>query len=488
MCTVLIAVLISQTTLFVTGMNENVVLALNGTKNLKPNIVLVMTDSFDGRLTIDPGNKVVQLPYATYMREHGAVFLNAYTNSPICCPSRAAMWSGKFIHLTESWNNYKCLDENYTTWMDLLQRDGYYTKKLGKQDYISGGHSVSNRVEAWIRDSELLLRQEGRPVTNLTGNASTVRVMSKDWSTIDRATQWIRETAPGLTQPFSLYIGLNLPHPYQTEGLGENAGGSTFQTSPYWLKKVNGDLITVPKWLPLSKMHPVDYYSTYTKNCSGLFTEQEIKDIRGFYYAMCAEADAMLGKILLALQESGLESSTVLLFSSDHGELAMEHRQFYKMSMYEGSVHIPLLATGPGITPKVQQPQPVSLVDLYPTLLELAGIPLPGRVSGHSLLPLLSQAATPGGSLHPPWVLSEFHGCDVNASAYMLRTEQWKYIAYADGHSVAPQLFGLENCLLHHMKLPDCHIGRPADYILNDQVAIAHAVFEDTDRWFQVIV
>nr|XP_015215701.1 PREDICTED: arylsulfatase K [Lepisosteus oculatus] len=352
----------------------------NGTAALRPNIVLVMVDSFDGRLTFEPGNKTVLLPYISYMREQGAVFLNSYTNSPICCPSRAAMWSGRFVHLTESWNNYKCLEENYTTWMDLLRKRGYYTKKLGKLDYRSGGHTVSNRVEAWTRDVDFLLRQEGRPVTNLTGDS-----------------------------------------------------------------QVSHHLVTVPTWLPFSRMHQVDFYSTYTKNCSSNFTEQELKDIRTFYYAMCAEADAMLGEILLALRDSQLLSSTVLLFTSDHGELAMEHRQFYKMSMYEGSSHVPLLVTGPRVRAGLQVPQPVSLVDIYPTALDLAGIPLPGGLSGHSLLPLLSRDTPPKGRPRPTWVLSEFHGSDVNASTYMLRTEQWKYIAYADGISVPPQLFDLSS-------------------------------------------
>ncbi|XP_069043633.1 arylsulfatase K isoform X2 [Lepisosteus oculatus] len=413
----------------------------NGTAALRPNIVLVMVDSFDGRLTFEPGNKTVLLPYISYMREQGAVFLNSYTNSPICCPSRAAMWSGRFVHLTESWNNYKCLEENYTTWMDLLRKRGYYTKKLGKLDYRSGGHTVSNRVEAWTRDVDFLLRQEGRPVTNLTGDASTVRVMTEDWNTTDSASHWIRRSAAALAQPFALYVGLNLPHPYLTASLGRTAGGSTFRTSEFWLKKVSHHLVTVPTWLPFSRMHQVDFYSTYTKNCSSNFTEQELKDIRTFYYAMCAEADAMLGEILLALRDSQLLSSTVLLFTSDHGELAMEHRQFYKMSMYEGSSHVPLLVTGPRVRAGLQVPQPVSLVDIYPTALDLAGIPLPGGLSGHSLLPLLSRDTPPKGRPRPTWVLSEFHGSDVNASTYMLRTEQWKYIAYADGISVPPQLF-----------------------------------------------
>ncbi|MEQ2161828.1 hypothetical protein GOODEAATRI_013568 [Goodea atripinnis] len=256
---------------------------------------MVMSDAFDGRLSFDPGSKVVQLPYINYLRELGSTFLNSYTNSPICCPSRAAMWSGQFVHLTQSWNNYKCLNANSTTWMDLLERNGYRTKMLGKLDYTSGSHSVSNRVEAWTRNVQFLLRQEGRPVSQLVGNMSTIRIMEDDWKNTDKATQWIRHTAALSNEPFALYLGLNLPHPYKTDSLGPTAGGSTFRSSPYWLTKVSSELVSIPKWLPMAAMHPVDYYSTFTKNCSSKFTEEEIKSIRTFYYAMCAEADAMLG-------------------------------------------------------------------------------------------------------------------------------------------------------------------------------------------------
>lgn len=95
----------------------------------------------------------------------------------------------------------------------------------------------SNRVEAWTRDVPFLLRQEGRPVAQLVGNTSTVRVMGLDWKNADQATQWIRQRAASSHQPFALYLGLNLPHTYKTKSLGPTAGGSTFLTSPYWLEK-----------------------------------------------------------------------------------------------------------------------------------------------------------------------------------------------------------------------------------------------------------
>ncbi|XP_066510876.1 arylsulfatase K [Hoplias malabaricus] len=443
---------------------------MNSSSHHTPNIVMVMSDAFDGRLTFSPGSNVVQLPFINFMRQMGAVFLNSYTNSPICCPSRAAMWSGRFVHLTEAWNNYKCLTPNATTWMDQLKKAGYHTHSMGKLDYTSGGHTVSNRVEAWTREVPFLLRQEGRPVTDLVGDASTVRVMSKDWNTTDRAVEWIRKSAAALSQPFALYLGLNLPHPYRTESLGPTAGGSTFRTSPYWLKKVSLEQVSVPKWLPFSKMHPVDFYSTFTKNCSGNFSEQEIKDIRAFYYAMCAETDGMLGEIIAVLRDTGLLNSTVLLFTSDHGDLAMEHRQFYKMSMFEGSSHVPLILMGPGVKTGLEITLPVSLVDIYPSMLDIAGIQKQDGLSGHSLIPVVSQ----GGQkiTHPGWVLSEYHGCNANASTYMLRMGQWKYITYSDGLSFPPQLFDLskDKAELHNMASGSPTVCQQLDKLLRSVV------------------
>ncbi|XP_072778114.1 arylsulfatase K isoform X4 [Taeniopygia guttata] len=400
----------------------------------------------DGRLTFLPGNQTVDLPSINFMKRHGTVFLNAYTNSPICCPSRAAMWSGLFTHITESWNNFKGLDPGYVTWMDLMEKHGYHTQKFGKLDFTSGHHSVSNRVEAWTRDVNFLLRQEGRPMVKVTGHRKQIRVMETDWQNTDKAVNWIKEEAVNFTQPFILYLGLNLPHPYPSPYAGENFGSSTFLTSPYWLEKVNYEAIKIPKWSSLSEMHPVDYYSSYTKNCTGEFTMEEVRNIRAFYYAMCAETDAMLGEIISALQNTGLLGKTIVIFTADHGELAMEHRQFYKMSMYEGSSHVPLLVMGPGLREQHQIPNVVSLVDIYPTMLDIARIPVPQNLSGYSLIPLLREKAenkvSPTGP-RPSWVLSEFHGCNVNSSVYMLRIGKWKYITYSDGSSVLPQLFDL---------------------------------------------
>lgn len=99
-------------------------------------------------------------------------------------------------------------------------------------------------MEAWTRDVPFLLRQEGRPTAKLIPKETEVRIMEKDWKNTDSAVNWLRKEAINYTQPFVLYLGLNLPHPYPSPSLGENFGASTFLTSPYWLKKVSTETMS----------------------------------------------------------------------------------------------------------------------------------------------------------------------------------------------------------------------------------------------------
>ncbi|XP_061405913.1 uncharacterized protein LOC133341375 [Lethenteron reissneri] len=322
----------------------------------RPNIVLVVCDSMDGRLVTAPRSPV-PLPWIARLAAAGAAFATAYTNSPVCCPSRAALWSGLHTHVTAAWNNHKCLPPGYPTWLDRLRAEaGYTTAVFGKTDFTSGGHSLSNRVEAWTRGVPgLLLRQEPRPRAQLVGGERTRRVQLRDWNNTDRAVRWIRDVAPGKA-PFALYLGLNLPHPYKTPSAGPNAGASTFRTSPFWLRRVRRGAVVVPRWLPPDETHPSDAYATFVKNCSGPFADDEVIAVRAAYYAMCAETDAMLGAVVRALGAAGfhLHGDTYVAFTCDHGELALEHRQYYKMSMYEGSARVPLVIAGPRVRPRTQ--------------------------------------------------------------------------------------------------------------------------------------
>ena len=146
--------------------------------------------------------------------------------------------------------------------------------------------------------------------------------------------------------------------------------------------------------------------------------------------------DDMIGEILTVLEATGMAEDTYVVYTSDHGESLGEHGLFYKQCAYEGSVGVPLVLRGPDIPAGHVESRPVSLVDLYPTILDMAGLTPEADRPGTSWLPLLAGEAGD----RPDWAFSEFHGNFFPDDWYMLVRDDYKYIHYVNH---APSLFDL---------------------------------------------
>jgi arylsulfatase K len=184
------------------------------------------------------------------------------------------------------------------------------------------------------------------------------------------------------------------------------------------------------------ELHPVMDYMSATKNCLQDFPEEEVVAIRRTYFAMIAEVDAHVGRVLQAVDDLGLAQNTYIIFTSDHGEMNMEHGQYLKNSVYEASARVPLIIAGPVVERDAVVDDPVSLVDFYPTLMDMADLPTPEGLAGRSLMPYLCGQSHDGSSS----VLSEYHSNFTNTGIFMLRSGAWKYVAYP---GYRPQLFDL---------------------------------------------
>lgn len=388
-----------------------------------PNIVLIQVDSMDGRAMGCMGHRSMQgvTPNLDRLAGQGVLFRNAYSNNPICCPSRASMWSGRYTHHCEGWNNYKGLSETDPTFLDQLVTEEYRAKIIGKTDYLSGRHSVRARVSAWTRSANIR-RPNYRMHTPKVFECDAMRVHQGDWELADQATDWLKNDAVG-AEPFFLYVSLGLPHP-------------PFTTSRYYMDRIEESSVELP---PLdNNPHPVLEYQRITKNWMHGFSEETIRLVRRIYFAMISETDALVGEILRAADEAGLADNTYFIFISDHGEHAMEHQQFYKMSPFEPSVRVPLIIRGPGVHAGNHVETPVSLVDIYPTFLDMAGINRPAGLDGYTLMPELTGKPTE----HPGWVINEYHDSTCCTGSFMIREGDWKYIAYVD---YQPLLFNIKN-------------------------------------------
>jgi len=391
------------------------------------NICLVQFDSWDGRVLGAAGHGAARraTPNSDRLAREGVLLRNAYCTHPICCPSRANMWSGRYTHHIESWNNYKGLEPGAPTFKTYLEKHGYRFASdaggFGKHDYLSGGHSQLNRVTDWTATAGIelpSLRVEPPRIIE----SQEKRVHRRDWQVVDRACEWLTRHGCG-DRPFFLYVSMGIPHP-------------PFVTSQYWLSRIDLDRVTLPP--EDQEDHPVMRFQRRAKNWTFGFDEATVRRTRAIYYAMCAEADAMLGQILDTLARLDLAKNTYVILVSDHGENNLKYQQWYKMNMYESSVRVPFVIAGPGLGKGVVVENIVSLIDLFPTLMDMGGATGPADLDGESLMPLLS------GKTHKSrdWAMATYTGCTANTSMFMLRRGDWKYVAYP---GYPPQLFNLRD-------------------------------------------
>lgn len=384
-----------------------------------PNIVFVHTDSMDGRVFGAMNHPAMRraTPHIDELARRGVMFRNTYTNNPICCCSRASMWSGQYTHHCEGWNNFKGLEPTDPTFKTHLEAAGYRVPIYGKTDYLSGQHTIRARVSPWTRSANILRPNYRMDQPRILDGERT----SHDWDLVASGVKWLQEQAKAETRPFMLNLGLHLPHP-------------PFRSTRRWLDMIDESGVDLPRSEEYD--HPSLHYQRIVKNWQHGLSDEAVKLVRRIYFAMIAETDALLGEVMKTLDDLGLSDNTYLIFSSDHGELAMEHQQYYKMSLFEASARVPLIIAGPGLRQGGAIDDLVSLVDIYPTLMDMARLPQPAGLDGHSLYPLLRGEK----SNRPDYAFSETHESSNNTGHFMVRRGDWKYIAYP---GYEPHLFNL---------------------------------------------
>ena len=297
-------------------------------------------------------------------------------------------------------------------------------RRFGKLDYLSGGHSQLARLSAWLGSSGIdkpVFDEDPSQCFTVADN-DDVRCHEADWQKVDQAIEFLKQEKDR-DKPFFLYVSTGLVH-------------AAFHTNNYWLNKIPEDAVDAP---PMDQGdHPVRQYQLMAKGWRYGLEDATVNKVRRIYMAMCAEADALVGAVYDAMQDLGLDEDTYFVFSSDHGEMALEHQDWYKMTLYEGSVRVPLVIAGPGIQPGQRLSNLVSLIDICPTLIEMGGLSTRDGLEGESLLPLATGQATESRD----WAYACFMGCTLNTSGYMLRKDRWKYVVYA---GYAPQLFDMDD-------------------------------------------
>jgi len=413
----------------------------------RPNVLLVIADQMTPLLTGLYGHPVVKTPHLNQLAEKGVLFDTAYSPCPLCAPARACLVTGTYCSKNRVYDNAAALGCDQPTLCHHLNLLGYDTVLSGKIHFVGADqlHGFQKRLLpniypadfAWVKSRDHKIPKSH--ARSYLGSAVQVgrsgRNLQYDELAHREALAYLKEKGSQKQrdktyQPFFLCVSYNFPH------------------EPFWPPKKYWDLyedepIEIPK-LPadfekrqsamdrwLNRHHGVDKVD--------LQKPSSLKKLWRAYYALVTYIDDKVGELVDQLHDEKLLDNTIIIFTSDHGEMLCLKNMVQKRSFYEPSARVPLLVVSPHVGRKGHVSKtPVSLLDIAPTILDLAGY---GRsegfaADGMSLVPLLQGKEKPDRA-----VFSEMHSEGVYATCFMIRKGKHKYV-YIHGHD--EQLFDLE--------------------------------------------
>lgn len=387
------------------------------------------------------GNPQVQTPVLDGLAARGTRFSAAYTASPICCPARAAIATGRYPHQTGYWDNAIVYDGRVRSWMHELRDAGYDVVSIGKLHFRSSADDNGFTREIapmHILNAKggvsMLLRWSGREPVNRgqwelyveeSGLGETAyQAYDRDISA--RAIAWLERRAARTGRPFALFVSYVSAHP-------------PFAV-PERLYELYRDLpVTLPPaFAPHERPeHPSLAHLRRTMGFGEITDPDVLRRIIRCYWALSTHLDEQIGSVLAAAEAAGLLDATRVIYTSDHGEALGAHGLFGKYNLLEPSAGVPLIMAGPDIPENTVIGEPVSHVDLYATIVEGAGLaPRPGDppLGGESLWPILA------GAPRSRAVFGEYHAAGSASGHFMLRRGSDKLIHVV---GTPPQLFDL---------------------------------------------
>ncbi len=399
----------------------------------QPNILVIMFDQLTPSALGCFGNTVVQSPTVDALAAGGVVFDAAYTNSPLCTPARYCMMTGQLPSTTKGYDNAAYLASTIPTFAHLLRIGGYRTVLSGKMHFVGPDqlHGFESRRTpdiypadfGWTPDWRSPLERIDWWYHNMdsvtgAGVAEVTNQLLYDDEVGYHAVRALHDLARSDDdRPFCLVASFTHPHdPYVTR-------------QQFW-DRYDHDAIPMPVHGEVPKND--DPHSVRLRGAMDAIrttvTPEHVRNARHAYYGNVAYCDDWAARLLDTLGALGLADDTVVIVVADHGDMLGERGLWYKMNFFEGSARIPLIVHSPGRFAPARVAQPVSLVDLLPTLCELGGVAeraneaLGESMAGQSLVGLCD------GADEQRTVLGQYMAEGSVSPIVMLRTGNKKFV------------------------------------------------------------
>jgi choline-sulfatase len=407
------------------------------------NLLFFMSDNHNGHLMGSQGHPYVQTPNMDGIAARGTRFANAYCTSPLCCPSRSSLATGRYPHQTGYWDNALTYDGRLPTWHHRLREQGHDVTAIGKLHFRSPDDDngfTEEIVPMHLHEGKgaikNLLRGYGMEPPKDDGSfwklymersgVGTTHYQDYDRKITEHAIACLKQRLAKQNKPWVLFVSYISAHP------------------PFTVPQRLWDLypehgMPLPPAFRIGERpeHPAAEYLRHMDGMRVMTDEAALRRIAAGYFALITHLDEQIGMVLKAAQELGLLDTTRVAYTSDHGELFGAQGIFGKKNLYEGAIRVPLLIAGPGVPQARVVQQPASHVDLFPTLLAGAGAQLADAdcdLPGMDLWPAI------GGRETARTLFAEYHAQGSRAGAFVVREGDLKLIYHV---GMPAQLFDL---------------------------------------------
>ncbi len=410
--------------------------------NSKPNILMLMVDQMTINAMSIYGNSICKMPNLERLASESVVFENAYCASPLCAPARFSLLSGRQSVNINAFDNASNFETRIPTLAHYLREQGYWTTLCGKMHFIGPDqlHGFNERITtdvypasyAWVPhwDKGAGYITSGVTCASVLEAAPCVRSMQMDYDdeVEYRGIQKIYDLARSKDQsPFFLTMSFTHPH-------------HPFTISQEYWDRYDHNEIDKPMVgdIPFEKL---DYHSRglYFAHGRHLHEVQDkhVTNARHAYYGMLSYVDDKIGRILDTLEKTQLDKNTMVIFSSEHGEMLGERGMWHKHNFFEPSMRVPLLFKLPNVIKPKRSNSVVSHIDIAPTILDYLGVkPKENRFDGKSFSTEFQDSA----EVEERPIFADYLAIGPCVPCRMVRKGAYKYI-YTHGHD--EQLFNL---------------------------------------------
>jgi uncharacterized sulfatase len=398
------------------------------------NVFFIASDDLNNDLGAY-GHSLVKTPNLDRLAARGRIFDRAYTQFPLCSPSRSSLMTGRRPDVTKVYDlatHFRAALPDVVTLPQMFRNNGYVAARVGKIYHygVPGGIGTSGLDDPPSWDKFVNPRGRDKDEENLVRNLTPQRALGSalaflaadgtDEEQTDGkvATETIRLLEENRDKPFFIAAGFYRPH------------------CPYIAPKKYFDLYPLDKIVlpnePQDHLKNILDAAIWTKPFYWDLSEQQRREAIQAYFAAITFMDAQVGRLLDALERLKLADNTIIVFWSDHGYLLTEHGQWMKQSLYEESARVPFIITAPYAKAKGRATsRTVELLDIYPTLADLCDLPAPAGLEGRSLRPLLDNPEAKWDKAAYTQVERGPQGQRFMGRS--VRTERWRYTEWDEG-------------------------------------------------------